>query len=174
MRKTVIIALFIFLPLLAYGGNCKQAFESFLPNKPTLELLSSALQSSGSLQKHLNSYNINEKSLETGETLLHLALKNFKQDYISFIQKVLESEGITQANYKRDMLVILDKNSILEELLRLSADPLISNDFKYRVVDSYYFTRFLKKNLELKDKNQLSFYNELVNKYYKQKYGTIF
>ena len=123
MRKAFVI--YLFLPLLSYGGSCKAIFEfkKFLLQAPrvTMGHLSLALESSDNLYQHLRDYSINDRAIETGDTLLHVAVQNFREDHSRLLKTVLEDEEMTLSEVKSEMLGIVEKNRVIDHLLLLSA-----------------------------------------------------
>ena len=162
--------LLIFLPAFAYGGICENFFKSLIHPKPSLEALSKALESPENLQKHLSAYSVNARSLETGDTLLHLAVKNFRKNYIPLGNKILFRKDGTYRKeaIKKYIIGKLEQHQIIEELLLLSANTNVSNHLGHRVINSYYFQIFVRKNFEFKP-NVPSIYlklRDIINKKY--------
>ncbi|MDE0092204.1 MAG: hypothetical protein OXN83_02830, partial [Oligoflexia bacterium] len=135
-----------------------------------LEILSTAIKSPEHLDQYLKNYGINQRAVETGETLLHLAVKNFKLDYVqSFKDTVTSAKKITQEELNNRVLTVLNNHHIIEQLLLLSADPHIYNKLGHQVIHSFFFETFIKKSLELQKRQLPIIYyqlNETMEKWY--------
>ena len=168
MKKYFFI--FVFFPALAHGGLCQKIFDSLFPKKIPLETVSIAVKSPERLDQYLEHYSINQRAIETGETLLHLAVKNFKQDYVqSFKDTVTSAKEMTTEELHNRVLTVLNNHHIIEQLLLLSADPHIHNHLGHQVIHSFFFETFIKKSLELQKRQlPLIYYqlNETMEKWY--------
>ena len=131
---------------------CKNIFKEIFKEKPSLTALSKALESSEILNLHLRVYDINARSVESGDTLLHLAIANFKTSYMEPFFDIMFKGGF-HINIKETVLEKLESHKVIEKLLLLSASPFIKNNEGYRVIDSYFFQVYIYKSIEFRDEN---------------------
>jgi len=128
----VYFILFCFFPSLSYGDRCRGVFFGFFKERPTEVAISTGLfTSSEALREYVNKYGVNARSVENGNTALHIAVDLFETSYKS-----------SSATRMKDYEIIADL------LIIYSADPYIKNGEGKRVIDSLYFQKYLEEKQE--------------------------